>query len=342
MEQILISEASEILIGRGVPAPYLPVRSSRSGAAVLAQPGARAAAERAVAAIRDDGIPATVRIVPDGEAVKTLTAAGETYEWLADLGIGRNDTIVGIGGGAVTDFAGFVAGTWLRGVEAVYQSTTLLGAVDAAVGGKTGLNLRGKNLVGLFRHPSRVVIDVDELEQLPSHLLQEGFAEAIKAGFIADPGLVDLFERDGSGADLEQVVFRAVRVKADVVAADFRESGRRGILNYGHTIGHAIEVAAGISHGRAVAIGMVAAGAVSEVRCGFPGAARQRALLDMLGLPVVSPEVDADDVRRLIGFDKKRDAGGLRMALLEDFGRVRLEYVSHEDLAVGMAAVGLA
>jgi len=342
MERILISDASEILIGRGFPSPFLPVRTTRSGVAVLAQPGAGAAAERVVAAIGTDEQPATLRIVPDGDAVKTLGAAGEIYDWLADLGIGRHDTIIGIGGGAVTDFAGFVAGTWLRGIEAVYLSTTLLGAVDAAVGGKTGLNLRGKNLVGLFRHPSRVVIDVDELEQLPAHLLREGFAEAIKAGFIADPGLVDLFDRDGVDVDLEQVVIRAVRVKAGIVSADFRESGRRGYLNYGHTIGHGVEMAAGISHGEAVAIGMVAAAAVSEARCGFRGVARQRALLEGLGLPVVAPQVDPDEVRRLITFDKKRDAGGLRMALLEDFGRVRLEYVSDGDLDVGLAAIGLA
>jgi 3-dehydroquinate synthase len=342
MEQILIGDASEILIGRGFPIPFLPVRETRSSVAVLAQPGASAAAERVVTAIGTDEMPTGLRIVPDGDSVKTLVAAGETYEWLADLDIGRHDTIIGIGGGAVTDFAGFIAGTWLRGVEVVYLSTTLLGAVDAAVGGKTGLNLRGKNLVGLFRHPSRVVIDVDELEQLPPHLLREGFAEAIKAGFIGDPDLVDLFDRDGVEADLEQVVIRAVRVKAEVVAADFRESGRRGHLNYGHTIGHGVEMAAGISHGEAVAIGMVAAAAVSEARCGFQGAAKQRDLLESLGLPVVSPNVDPDEVRRLIAFDKKRDAGGLRMALLEDFGRVRLEYVSDGDLEVGLAAIGLA
>ncbi|MDF1597594.1 MAG: 3-dehydroquinate synthase [Acidimicrobiia bacterium] len=341
MEQILINERSEILIGRGTPDPFLPPRTSRTQAAVLAQPGAGEVADRTIRAIRSGGTPATLKVMPDGDAVKDMQVASSTYEWLAELNIGRHDTIVGVGGGAITDFAGFIAGTWLRGVEAVYQSTTLLGAVDASVGGKTGLNLRGKNLIGLFRHPSRVVIDVNGIEQLPEHLLREGFAEAIKAGFIADPGLVDLFDRSGGQPDLTQVITRAVRVKVDVVSADFREEGRRGILNYGHTIGHGIEVAAGISHGEAVAIGMVAAGAVSEIRCGFRGAARQRGLLEQLGLPVVSPGVDLDQVRRLIGLDKKRDAEGLRMALLEDFGRTKLVYVTDDDISVGLAAVGL-
>jgi 3-dehydroquinate synthase len=340
MEPVLIGDASEILIGRGLPVPILPVGQSRSRVAVLAQPGSLDVAGRFVGSLLADGTQADLYAVPDGDAAKTLEVAGEAYQWLAELGIGRNDTIAGVGGGAVTDLAGFIAATWLRGVEAVYLSTTLLGAVDAAIGGKTGLNLRGKNLVGVFRHPSRVIIDLDELERLPDHLLREGYAEAIKAGFIADASLVELF--DAVHIDLEQVVVRAVRVKADVVESDFHESGRRGILNYGHTIGHGIEVAAGISHGEAVSIGMIAAGAISEHRFGFTGAARQRGLLDSLGLPVWSPPVDTDEVRRLIGFDKKRDAGGLRMALLEDFGRPRLEYVSNDELSVGLAAVGLA
>lgn len=340
MEPVLIGDASEILIGRGLPVPILPAGQSRSRVAVLTQPGSLDVARRFVGSLLADGTQADLYTVPDGDAAKTLEVAGKAYQWLAELGIGRNDTIAGVGGGAVTDLAGFIAATWLRGVEAVYLSTTLLGAVDAAIGGKTGLNLRGKNLVGVFRHPSRVIIDLDELERLPDHLLREGYAEAIKAGFIADASLVELF--DAVHIDLEQVVVRAVRVKADVVESDFHESGRRGILNYGHTIGHGIEVAAGISHGEAVSIGMIAAGAISEHRFGFTGAARQRGLLDSLGLPVWSPPVDPDEVRRLIGFDKKRDAGGLRMALLEDFGRPRLEYVSNDELSVGLAAVGLA
>lgn len=341
MERILIGLESEVLIGRGLPAEILPVRSTRTRTAVISQPGAAPIAERVLSAIEQTNAPVHLKVLGDGDAIKTLGTAGSTYEWLAELGIGRHDTIVGVGGGAVTDFAGFIAGTWLRGIEVVYVSTTLLGAVDAAIGGKTGLNLRGKNLVGLFRHPARVVVDIEVLDLLPGELLSEGFAEAVKAGFIADPSLVELIERDGLGADLEQVVSRAVAVKGEVVAGDFREAGRRGILNYGHTIGHGIEIAAGISHGRAVAIGMVAAGAVSEARLGFTGAARQKEILISLNLPVTAPAVDVGEVRRLIGMDKKHDSAGLRMALLEDFGKAHLQHVTADDITLGLAAVGL-
>ena len=341
MERILIGRDSEVLIGRGLPAGMLPVSNTRTRAAIISQPGAARLAEQVAAAIEGEGCSAHLMVLPDGDAIKTLEIAGRTYEWLSELGIGRQDTIVGVGGGAVTDFAGFIAGTWLRGIEAIYVSTTLLGAVDAAIGGKTGLNLRGKNLVGLFRHPARVVIDIDVLNALPDELLSEGFAEAVKAGFIADPILVELIARDGLAADLEEVVSRAVAVKGEVVAGDFREAGRRGILNYGHTIGHGLEIAAGISHGRAVSIGMVAAGAVSEARLGFAGAMRQKDILAALGLPVVAPAVDVAEVRRLIGLDKKHDSAGLRMALLEDFGKVHLQHVTSDDITLGLAAIGL-
>ena len=341
MERILIGRDSEVLIGRGMPAEILPGSDTRTRTAIISQPGAAQIAEEVAVAIEGEGCPTHLKVFGDGDAIKTLATAGTTYEWLADLGIGRHDTIVGVGGGAVTDFAGFIAGTWLRGIEAVYVSTTLLGAVDAAIGGKTGLNLRGKNLVGLFGHPARVVIDIEVLDALPEELLSEGFAEAVKAGFIADPKLVELIARDGLAADLEQVVSRAVAVKGEVVAGDFREAGRRGVLNYGHTIGHGIEMAAGISHGRAVSIGMVAAGAVSEARLGFAGAARQKDILGGLGLPVVAPAVDVAEVRRLIGLDKKHDSFGLRMALLEDFGKAHLQHVTSDDITLGLAAIGL-
>jgi 3-dehydroquinate synthase len=342
MEQILIDGASEILIGRGFPGPLLPRSESRTQVAVLTQPAAGRIADRVRRAVEDEGTTVRLRVMPDGDSVKTTDVAGQTYEWLADLNLGRSDTIIGVGGGALTDFSGFVAGTWLRGIESVYVPTTLLGAVDASIGGKTGLNLRGKNLVGLFRHPTRVVIDVDVIEQLPPHLLLQGFAEAIKVGFIADLNLIELFERSGADADVREVIVRAVAVKAKVVEEDFRESGRRAILNFGHTIGHGVEYATGISHGEAVAIGMVAAGALSAHMRGFAGATRQRELLERLGLPTRAPEVDSGEVRRLIGLDKKRDARGLRMVLLEDFGRPVIDYVSADDLEIGLAAIGVA
>ncbi len=178
--------------------------------------------------LREAGLAAELRVLPDGEAAKTLAVAEGVYEWLAGLGLTRADTVLGVGGGSLTDLAGFVAATFLRGVEAVYVPTTLVGAVDAAIGGKTGVNLGAKNLVGAFQHPARVVIDADLLDALPLGLRRDGAAEALKAGLIGDPDLVGLYERDGLEADPAEVVRRAVAVKAAVVGRDFREEGERG------------------------------------------------------------------------------------------------------------------
>ncbi len=215
-----------------------------------------------------------------------------------------------VGGGALTDLVGFAAATYMRGIEVTYLPTTLLAAVDASVGGKTGVNVGGKNLAGVFRHPARVVVDLDVLEQLPVELLREGAAETVKAGFIADPTILDEYEARGVRAALELVVPAAIAVKVSTVTEDFRESGKRAILNYGHTIGHAVETATGISHGEAVAIGMVAAGRVSAIVTGFEHEARQRDIIEKIGLPVQAPPVDADEIRMLMDRDKKRDQAG--------------------------------
>jgi 3-dehydroquinate synthetase len=282
-----------------------------------------------------------VDVLPDGDAAKSLQVVGRVYEWLNSLGFTREDLIVAIGGGALTDVAGFIAATYLRGVEAVYLPTTLLGAVDAAIGGKTGINVGGKNLAGVFRHPQRVVIDLDILDALPKRLLREGAAEALKAGLIADPAIVSAYEQDGLEAPLDDVVPAAIAVKVRTVNTDFRESGLRAVLNYGHTIGHAVEVAAGITHGDAVAIGMVAAGKIAEDVLGFPEAARQLAAIRRLGLPVAAPPLDPGAVIGLLERDKKRDAGGLRMVLLERIGRPVLRHVTPDQVAIGLRAVGI-
>ncbi len=340
MERILIGAECEILIGDGLArGEVLAPRRGRERAAVLTQPGAARWARGIARRLRDAGIKAPVRVLPDGDGAKTLAVAAEIYEWLAAEGLHRSDTVIGVGGGAVTDLAGFVAATYLRGVEAVYLPTTLLGAVDAAIGGKTGVNLGGKNLVGVFRHPARVVVDTAILAGLPDDIWAEGAAEALKAGLIGDPDLVDLFERDGRAAPLGDVVPRAIAVKARVVAADFAESGVRAVLNYGHTIGHAIEVTGGMSHGHAVAVGMVAAGAASARVCGFADAARQRHILESLGLPVTAGPLDLDEVRRLLAMDKKRDAAGLRMVLLEAVGKPTITHVDSATVDVALAAV---
>jgi 3-dehydroquinate synthase len=218
--------------------------------------------------------------------------------------------------------------------------TTLLGAVDAAIGGKTGINLRGKNLVGAFHHPQRVVVQLGVLAQLPHHLRREGWAEALKAGLIGDPELVELFARSGEEADLGEMVRRAIRVKAAIVTDDPGEEGRRALLNFGHTLGHGIELAAPMSHGEAVAVGMVAAAAVSALRYGFPA----RFLTDLifsLGLPVAAAGVTAEAVLALVARDKKRTAEGLRMVLLRGVGDAVVEVVTDDELRHGLAAVGV-
>lgn len=349
MRRHLISEAgrtvSEIVIDRGVaddPHAVLQPRADRANAVVLCQPATRGVAERLAAAFVRTGIAATVIELPDGEAVKALDALEPIYRRLNDLSLTRRDTIVGVGGGALTDVAGFVAATYLRGVEAVYVATTLLGAVDAAIGGKTAVNVGGKNLVGVFAHPTRVVIDLDLLDQLPPDLIRQGSAEALKAGLIGDPELVSLYVRDGIDAPLDEVVDRAVGVKTTVVSDDFRERGDRAFLNYGHTVGHAIEVASGISHGDAVAIGMVAAGTVSRLTVGFTGAGEQRDLIGRLGLPTVAPPVDGARVLELVNLDKKRDAAGTRMVVLQEIGRPAVLHVDDATVRAALASVDVA
>lgn len=332
----------EIRVGRGIGTASSLVLPASGRVAIVTQPAVESIATRVAAETIQIGMDATVLALPDGEAAKNLTTVGDVYRWLNSLGFTRGDQLVGVGGGALTDVAGFAAATYLRGIEVTYLPTTLLGAVDAAVGGKTGVNVDGKNLAGVFRHPARVIIDLDVLDRLPAHLLREGAAETVKAGFISDPVILAEYEQRGIDASLDVVVPAAVKVKVDTVRADFTEEGLRAILNYGHTIGHAIEVAGGISHGEAVAIGMVAAGKASELMLDFPDARRQIEILQGIGLPVRSPAVDAAEVAKLMNRDKKRDAGGIRMVLLEAFGTPVVRHVDRETLDGALAAVGVA
>ena len=327
---------SEILIGRGFPDPFLPDRSDRRTAAIFAQQGAAAVAQRVFDAIGTGPL----MNLPDRDEAKTMATVERAYRWLAEVPLGRHDTIIGVGGGAATDMAGFVAATWLRGIESVMVPTTLLGAVDAAIGGKTGINLAGKNLVGAFHLPSRVIVDLDVMESVPTTLRLEGIAEALKAGLVADPVLVELLERHGAAAPLEEVVTRSIKVKAAVVGGDFREDGRRAILNFGHTIGHGVEMAAGMPHGMAVAIGMVAAGVISAARYGFPA----RWLTDVifsLGLPVSAFGVSHDSVLGFVGRDKKRSPDGTRMVLLRTVGDPVVDLVDEAEIDLGLSAVGI-
>jgi 3-dehydroquinate synthase len=338
----LVGGATTVLVGRGVldPQTILPDRS-RAVVAVVAQPStARLGRDLARAAVRT-GVRSEVRVLPDGEAAKDLEVIADLYRWMAALGMSRADTLVAVGGGALTDAAGFAAATFLRGIEAVYVATTLLAAVDAAIGGKTGVNLGAKNVIGAFRHPARVVVDVYVLDRLPDEVKRGGFAEALKAGLIGDEALVGVLERDGTAADLEEVVERAVSVKAAVVGRDFTERGERAHLNYGHTVGHAVEVAGGLGHGEAVAVGMVAAGRASAIETGFDDEERQRNAIAALGLPVAAV-LDRDRVLSLVAADKKRDAAGLRMVLLEGIGRPVVRAVGAATVEAALSAVAIA
>ena len=270
--------------------------------------------------------------VPDGEAAKEISVAARLWSQLAAAGVGRTDAIVGVGGGAVTDLAGFVAATWLRGVRLVLVPTSLLGMTDAAIGGKTAINTAdGKNLVGAFYPPAGVLADTSVLATLPPAEYVSGLAEVIKAGFIADPAILDLIESDPAGAARpggpheRELIERAIQVKAAVVSADLRESGLREILNYGHTLGHAIERAESFAmrHGDAVAIGMCFAAAVARLagRLEPATAQRHRSVLTTVGLPVRYRSGAWPELRAAMAVDKKARAAKLRLVVLDGLAK---------------------
>jgi 3-dehydroquinate synthase len=252
---------------------------------------------------------------------------------LGTAGFTRSDSVLGVGGGSTTDLAGFVAATWLRGVRLVTVPTTLLAMVDAAVGGKTGINTaEGKNLVGSFHEPAGVICDLNALVSLPRDDLVSGLAEVIKCGFVADPRILDLLEDDPAGAAaaeapvLRELIERSIRVKADVVSADLQEATSTGdrvgreLLNYGHTLGHAIERREGyrMRHGEAISIGMVFAAELSRraAKLDDATAARHGAILATFGLPTTYRADAFDDLLAAMALDKKTRGSTLRFVIL--------------------------
>ena len=335
------SASYEVHVGRGLLDrldALLPPLSGARSAAVVHPARLAAVAARVARAVAGRGLAVDLLEVPDGEQAKRLAVIESLYQRLAAIPAHRADPIVAVGGGATTDAAGFAAATWLRGVPLVSLPTTLLAMVDAAIGGKTGVDLDdGKNLVGAFHQPSAVVADLDTLATLPAPELRSGMAEVIKAGLIADPDLATAcLERAPAavGGDLDALaplVEAAIRVKAEVVGADEREAGRRAILNYGHTLGHALERLAGYRgprHGEAVALGMVFAARVAEaVGLAAPGLVQGHLnLLRAAGLPVGGVDLDPDAVLEAMGTDKKHGGagGGLRLVLLSAPGKPEL------------------
>ena len=293
-------------------------------------------------AIREDltaqGYDAHSIEIPDGEEAKLAPVASFCWQVLGQTGFTRSDAVVTVGGGSTTDLGGFVAATWLRGVKVVHLPTTLLGMVDAAVGGKTGINTaEGKNLVGAFHEPAGVLCDLATLETLPRNELVSGLAEVLKCGFIADPGILELVEHDPiaavdpRSAVLRELIERAIQVKIDVVVADLRETGGgaghpgREALNYGHTLGHAIERAERYQfrHGAAVAIGMVFVAELARMagRLDDETAERHRSVLELVGLPTSYRGADWSRLHEAMKVDKKSRGDQLRFVVLEGLAK---------------------
>ncbi|MDW8047167.1 MAG: 3-dehydroquinate synthase [Chloroflexota bacterium] len=301
----------------------------------------------AVDSLAAAGLEPHVLELPAGEPAKTLATVERVYSWLAGLRAERGELVVCLGGGVITDLAGFAAATYLRGMPFIHVPTTLLAMVDAAIGGKTGVDLpAGKNLVGAFAQPAAVVIDPAVLAGLPEREVRAGLAELIKHGLILDEGLVaDLERLGGHVASMlsPALIARSVAIKAAIVSADERESGLRSLLNYGHTIGHAIEAVTGYArylHGEAVAVGMHAAGRIAVELGVLPpdGLERQQALLRSVGLPERAPDVPFGLVLERTLLDKKVRGGRVRWVLLERIGRATLREDVPESVVRAAAA----
>jgi 3-dehydroquinate synthase len=332
----------DVVVGSGVLGE-LPGLVGEGAVVVIHAAGLAGLAARARATLEAAGHRVHAEEIPDGEQAKEIAVAARLWSRLAGHQIGRTDCVVGIGGGAACDLAGFVAATWLRGVRVVLVPTTLLGMVDAAVGGKTAVNIpEGKNLVGAFHPPAGVLADLATLATLPGREYVSGLAEVIKAGFIADPVILDLVEASpeqavrADGKNAAELVERAVRVKAAVVAQDLRESGPREYLNYGHTLGHAIERAEQFAfrHGEAVAIGMVYAAALGRLsgRLDDQTAARHREVLTAVGLPVSYRPGAWPDLRAAMTVDKKTRSSRLRFVVLDGLAQPGILADPAEDL----------
>jgi 5-deoxy-5-amino-3-dehydroquinate synthase len=297
VERVALGDRSyDVLVGHGARHRLLEVLPDGvHRAAVVTQPS--------IPWTVDAGVEQKVFTIGEGEDTKHLGTVEDLCRDFARWGLTRGDVVVAVGGGLVTDLAGFAASAFHRGVPVVHVSTTLLGQVDAAIGGKTGVNLpEGKNLVGAYWQPHAVLCDTETLETLPPREYRNGLGEMAKYRFLGAPDLLDL--------ELDARVAACVRIKADVVASDEREGGRRMILNYGHTLGHAIEAASGfdLRHGEAVAIGLVFAAELA-LRLGRIDAERvleHRRTVGAYDLPMRIPDgIDLDAVRTFIGRDKK-------------------------------------
>ena len=340
----------DIVIGAGLLARlgefFQPLGFGKHGVIITDMNVEPLYAEQLHEALLARGFETAVMSVPAGEASKSLRQASRLLRQMPALGLDRKSFVVALGGGVVGDLAGFVAATYLRGLALVQVPTSLLAQVDSAVGGKTGVNLpQGKNLVGAFYQQRLVLSDTDTLATLPERELRAGFAEVVKDGAIRDAEYFAWLESNrervlklDAGA-VAHVVGRCCEIKAEIVSADERESGIRAWLNFGHTLGHAMEALAeyeGLLHGEAISMGMVAAAYLSQKRAGLPSthAARLRSLLESSGLPVqLRDSFDVAELFEVMRLDKKAQAGRLRFVLLKRLGEAVLsDAVTDEDV----------
>ncbi|MGV0625798.1 3-dehydroquinate synthase [Mycolicibacter minnesotensis] len=355
-EPITVTVATDppypVVVGKGLLGDLAGLLAGRNKVAILYQPTLESTAEGIRTYLSDKGIDAHRIEIPDAEDGKSLQVLGFIWDVLGRIGLDRRDALVSLGGGAATDVAGFAAATWLRGISIVHVPTTLLAMVDAAVGGKTGINTEaGKNLVGAFHQPAAVVVDLATLETLPKREIVAGMPEIVKAGFIADPVILDLIEADPvaamdpEGEVLGELIRRAITVKAEVVAADEKESDLREILNYGHTLAHAIEALEHYQwrHGDAVSVGLVFAAELARItgRLDDATADRHRTILMSLGLPVSYYEDALPALLEYMMGDKKNRAGVLRFVVLDGLAKPgRLEGPDPMLLAAAYDEVG--
>ncbi len=341
----------DVTIGRGLLDELVAAAAGTTTAALVHTGTLAATAEVVRDALIEAGIDTHLLQIPDAEDAKNLEVLGFCWKVFGQIGLDRRDVVIGLGGGAVTDLAGFAAATWLRGVRVIQVPTTLLAMVDAAVGGKTGINTdAGKNMVGAFYEPSAVIVDLATLETLPHNELVAGLAEVVKCGFIADPEILNLIEADPQGCTsptspvLAELVRRAIQVKATVVAQDLKESDLREILNYGHTLAHAIEKRERFKwrHGSAVSVGLVFAAELARAagRLDDETADKHLLILHSLGLPTTYDPDALQELVRTMGSDKKTRAGMLRFVVLDGLAKPgRLEAPDPALLAAAYSVI---
>ena len=326
-------QSYQVLVGRGLLDELAGALGESVRKALLIYPaGFEASADALIENLRAAGYETFAVEVPAGEDAKRIEVAAYCWQKLGQADFTRSDAVIGFGGGSTTDLAGFVAATWLRGVKFIAIPTTLLGMVDAAIGGKTAVNTaEGKNLVGVFHAPSKVIVDLDTLATLPRNELLAGFGEVVKYGFISDARILELIEADVDkatdvhSAEFREIVERCIAIKAHVVGNDFKEAGLREILNYGHTLGHAIELNERYQwrHGAAISIGMIFVAELARLagRLSDADVDRHRVVLTSLGLPISYKAAEFDKLMAAMQRDKKSRAGSLRFVVLDAIGK---------------------